>query len=177
MICILQNTRFEIITKDPREIKSSEALIIPNTPALNLYEGVSGEILNLLDKKELQELKTTPGNSIITLAGELTNYKYIIHSCIFDEYNDPVKNVAIIGQSIASSLDLAYKNGIRKITISYFPENVLELKTPLIANVLIKITLAYIKKRPFINRVLILTESNYEYEIYSDHFKKLMNMF
>ncbi len=178
MIAILNNIRFEIRISNPWSI-NSDALILPNSKNLDVSIGTTGTILKLAGSGILKEknLSINFGQSFITSSGNFNNYTYLIHSCIVDIEIEQLKRISLIGESISFALDLAHKNFAKSIVFSHFPNYLTQLTSETISNIIIKITLAYLKKHPYLAKITFLVETNYDYEIMSSIFKKVMNLF
>lgn len=177
MIAILKDIRIEIINDDPQHFKG-QSLIMPNSNDLDIKTGINGIILNKVGSinKDINR-DTKNGNAVIIGSGNLENYQYIIFSCFVDKSLKMMERLSFAGQSIVSALDIAYKNGIREIVFSHFPPYITGIPVDKITNVLFKVSLAYLKRKSFIKRIIYLTESSFEYDIYSQNLKQLMSMF
>ncbi len=176
MIALFKNTIFEIKICDTNS-HSSECLVILNSTSLNITSGITGNIMNTCGLNNIIESKHNDinlGDAIISPAHNMLNYDYLINACGIDYSLNSSQKFAVYAQSFSSSLDLAYRNGLNDITFCCFPEYLTKIKIGTISNVFFKISFAYLKKRPFIKRITLLAESNYDYEIHASNLMKLL---
>ncbi len=181
MIAILDNTRIEIFIVETYSLNiKSDAIVIFNSRYLDLSIGLTGKLMKHVNRDEIlstEEKSLQLGNAIISPIQNLPKIDYLINAISIDEKHNQTQKLAIFAQSFSSSLDLAYRNGLKSITFSYFPEYLTKVNIGTLSNVFFKIILAYLKKRPFINKIILLAESQYDYDIHSNNLKSLIKLY
>jgi hypothetical protein len=176
MIALFENTIFEIKICEP-SAHISECIVIYNSKSLNISSGITGKVMKICGITKIKNSikhDIDIGDALITPAYNMTNYDYLINACGLDYSLNPSQRLAVFAQSFSSSLDLAYRNGLKSITFTSFPEYLTKTKIGTISNIFFKIAFAYIKKRPYIKRITLLADSNYDYDIHSSNLMKLL---